>query len=114
MNVYNSVDFVYNVPYVFSDRLAGQKDFFSSDMKPGEQEDRVVNVIPDLSAVTLDPHPERGEAELGVAHEREQISEVGQAISRQRRDLRSGPCVIARGDERRPVPAFCRGHRGRL
>ena len=29
-------------------------------MKPGEQEDRVVNFIPDLRAVTLDPHPERG------------------------------------------------------
>ena len=62
MNVYNSPDFVFSVPYEFTDRFAGQKDFFSSDMKPGEQEDRVVNFIPDLTAVTLDPRPERGEA----------------------------------------------------
>jgi len=60
MNVYNSPDFVFNVPYEFTDRFSGQKDFFSSVMKPGEQEDRVVNFIPDLNAVTLDPHPERG------------------------------------------------------
>jgi len=60
MNVYNSSDFVFNVPYEFTERFAGQKDFFSSEMKPGEQEDRVVNFIPDLRAVTLDPHPERG------------------------------------------------------
>ena len=60
MNVYNSPDFVFNVPYEFTDRFAGQKDFFSSELKPGEQEDRVVNFIPDINAVTLDPHPERG------------------------------------------------------
>jgi uncharacterized RmlC-like cupin family protein len=60
MNVYKSADFVFNVPYEFKDRFAGQKDFFSSDLKPGEEEDRVVNFIPDLNAVTLDPHPERG------------------------------------------------------
>ena len=65
-------------------------------------------------AALLDPHPERREPELGVAHEREQVREVGQAIGRQRRDLRSGPCVVARGDEGRPVPALCRGHRARL
>jgi hypothetical protein len=60
MNVYNSPDFVFNVPYEFSDRFAGQKDFFSSELKPGEEEDRVVNFIPDLTAVQLDYHPERG------------------------------------------------------
>jgi hypothetical protein len=60
MNLYKSADFVFNVPYEFSDRSAGQKDFFNSDLKPGEEEDRVVNFIADLNAVTLDPHPERG------------------------------------------------------
>ena len=60
MNVYNSPDFVFNVPYEFTDRFAGQKDFFSSELKPGQEEDRVVNFIPDLNAVALDPHPERG------------------------------------------------------
>ena len=60
MNVYNSPDFVFNLACEFIDRFAGQKNFFSADMKPGEQEDRVVNFIPDLRAVTLNPHPERG------------------------------------------------------
>ena len=60
MNIYKSADFVFNVPYEFTDRFAGQKDFFNSEFKPGEEEDRVVNFIPDLNAVTLDPHPERG------------------------------------------------------
>jgi quercetin dioxygenase-like cupin family protein len=60
MNLYNSPDFVFNVAYEFTDRFAGQKDFFSSELKPGEHEDRVVNFIPDLNAVVLDPHPERG------------------------------------------------------
>src|SRR6266508_613445 len=48
MNVYNSPDFVFNLACEFIDRFAGQKNFFSADMKPGEQEDRVVNFIPDL------------------------------------------------------------------
>ena len=39
MNVYSSADFVFNVPYEFTDRFAGQKDFFSSELKPGEMED---------------------------------------------------------------------------
>ena len=57
MNVYSSADFVFNVPYEFTDRFAGQKDFFSSELKPGEMEDRAVNFIPDLTAVQLDYHP---------------------------------------------------------
>ena len=60
MNVYKSADFVFNVPYEFNDRFAGQKDFFNADLKPGEEEDRVVNFIPDINAVKLAPHPERG------------------------------------------------------
>ena len=37
MNVYNSPDFVFNVPYEFTDRFAGEKDFFSSELKPGSR-----------------------------------------------------------------------------
>ena len=48
MNVYKSPDFVFNVPYEFTERFAGQKDFFSSDIKPEKQEDRVVNFIAGL------------------------------------------------------------------
>lgn len=60
MNIYKSANFVFNVPYEFNDRFAGQKDFFNADLKPGEEEDRVVNFIPDINAVKLAPHPERG------------------------------------------------------
>jgi uncharacterized RmlC-like cupin family protein len=60
MNLFTSADFVFNVPYEFRDRFSGQKDFFSSELMPGELEDRTVNFIPDLTAVKLDPHPERG------------------------------------------------------
>ncbi|MGH7832259.1 MAG: ethanolamine ammonia lyase-activating protein [Candidatus Binatia bacterium] len=60
MNVYNSPEFVFNTPFEFRHRFAGQKDFFSSEMKPGELEDRTVNFIPDLYSVQLDYHPERG------------------------------------------------------
>src|SRR5262249_7233401 len=56
MNLYNSPDFVFNVAYEFSDRFAGQRDFFSSELKPGALEDRAVNFIPDLMAVQLDYH----------------------------------------------------------
>ena len=33
MNVYDLPDFVFNVPYKFTDRFAWQKDFFSSELK---------------------------------------------------------------------------------
>jgi len=59
-NVYRSPDFVFNVPYEFTDRFAGQKDFFGSEFKPGELEDTAVNFIPDVDRVPLDYHPERG------------------------------------------------------
>ncbi|HXG50209.1 MAG TPA: ethanolamine ammonia lyase-activating protein [candidate division Zixibacteria bacterium] len=60
MNVYGSAEFVFGAPFDFTERFAGQRDFFSGEMKPGEQEDRAVNFIPDVHAVKLDPHPERG------------------------------------------------------
>src|ERR1051325_11380632 len=60
MNIYNSAAFVFDAAFEFRDRFAGQKDFFSSEFKPGTEEDRAVNFIQDLNAVILDPHPERG------------------------------------------------------
>ena len=60
INIFNSPDFVFNVPYEFTDRFAGQKEFFSSELKPGKLEDRIVNFIPNVDDVELDYHPERG------------------------------------------------------
>ena len=59
-NIYKSPDFIFNVPYEFNDRFAGQRDFFSSEFRPSDLEDIAVNFIPDIYAVELDYHPERG------------------------------------------------------
>ncbi len=59
-NVFKSADFIFNMPFEFTNRFAGQKDFFSSEFKPSELEDTSVNFIPDIYAVQLDYHPERG------------------------------------------------------
>ena len=40
MNIYKSADFVFNVPYEFTNRYAGQKDFFSADFRPGVKKTR--------------------------------------------------------------------------
>ena len=67
-NIFRSADFVFNAPYEFADRFAGEQDFFSSELKPGELEDRAVNFIPDIYSVHLDYHPERGDgfSRLGI------------------------------------------------
>lgn len=59
-NLYHSADFVFNVPYEFTERFSGQKDFFSSELKQGELEDKAVNFIPDINAIQLDYYPDRG------------------------------------------------------
>lgn len=59
-NIYKSAQFLFDLPYEFSDRFAGQKDFFSSEFKPTEFEDKAVNFIPDVYAVPLDRYPDRG------------------------------------------------------
>lgn len=59
-NVFRSPDFVFNASYEFTDRFAGQEDFFGSEFKPGEREDTTVNFIPDVYSVRLNYHPERG------------------------------------------------------
>jgi len=60
INIFNSPPFVFSVPYEFTDRFDGQKEFFSSELKPGSLEDRIVNFIPNVDDVQLDYHPERG------------------------------------------------------
>jgi quercetin dioxygenase-like cupin family protein len=60
VNVYKSPEFIFDVPFDFADRFSGQRDFFSSEFKPSDLEDKAVNFIPDVNAVPLDDHPERG------------------------------------------------------
>ncbi len=60
LNTFKSPQFVFNAPYEFTERFAGQSDFFSSELKPSDLEDRAVNFIPDVYSLALDYHPERG------------------------------------------------------
>ncbi|HLY67303.1 MAG TPA: ethanolamine ammonia lyase-activating protein [Chloroflexota bacterium] len=68
-NTFNNPDFIFDCPFEFSDRFAGDDDYFSSELKPGELEDKEVNFIPDVYALTLDYYPDRGIgfSRLGVA-----------------------------------------------
>ena len=60
VNVFKLPEFVFDAPFDFTNRFSGQRDFFSSEFKPGELEDTAVNFIPDVDAVPLNDHPERG------------------------------------------------------
>jgi len=59
-NTFDSADLIFNTPYEFSDRFAGQSNYFSSEYKPGEFEDTSINFIPDAYAVPLTRYPRRG------------------------------------------------------
>ncbi|MGH8525403.1 MAG: cupin domain-containing protein, partial [Gammaproteobacteria bacterium] len=59
-NAFASADFIFNTPYEFTDRFAGQSDYFSSEVKEGEFEDTWINFIADVYAVPLTKYPRRG------------------------------------------------------
>jgi hypothetical protein len=61
MNMYRSVDYVFNDPYVFADRYNGQDDYFSDPgHRIGNQNSWATNFIPDIRSFKLDPRPSRG------------------------------------------------------
>ena len=68
-NIFNSANFVFNASHEFSDRFAGEMDYFSSEFKPGELEDTSVNFIADADAVQLTRYPRRGAgfSRLGIS-----------------------------------------------
>jgi uncharacterized RmlC-like cupin family protein len=58
--LYRSPEFVYNCDFVFSDRFAGQEDYFTD---PGNRLKRLVwktNFVPDVRSFALEEYPERG------------------------------------------------------
>jgi hypothetical protein len=59
-NTFNSPDFIFNCPYEFAERFSANDDYFSSEMKAGELEDKEVNFIPDVYGLGLDYYPDRG------------------------------------------------------
>ena len=59
-NAFDSADYIFNTPYEFTDRFAGQSNYFSSEMKEQEFEDTSINFIPDVYALPLTTYPRRG------------------------------------------------------
>jgi hypothetical protein len=60
MNMYRSVDYVFNDPYVFKDRYDGEDNYFSD---PGQRLNSNMwqtNFIPDMRSFKLDSRPGRG------------------------------------------------------
>lgn len=63
MDVFHSEDFIFNCPYWFSDRYAGQEDFFSVGKKryeTGMQHIWETNFIPDVKSAALDLRDVKG------------------------------------------------------
>jgi quercetin dioxygenase-like cupin family protein len=65
LNLYRSADAVFNNPYVFLDRYAGESDYFSG---PGEYISQTwkTNFVPDLRRFALKAGPERGLGALSI------------------------------------------------
>jgi predicted metal-dependent enzyme (double-stranded beta helix superfamily) len=58
----NSVDFIFNNPYVFSERFGGEQDFFSNPgYRIAPRIEWKTNYIADVRQFQLDDKPERGE-----------------------------------------------------
>ena len=68
-NIYRNSDFIFNTPYHFADRFDGRDNYFSSEFEKSEEEDTSVNFIPDVYAVPLTSHEERGRgySRLGIS-----------------------------------------------
>src|SRR5207253_267401 len=66
--IYRNSDFVFNTPYHFADRFDGRDNYFSADFVESVVEDMAVNFIPDVYAVPLTSHEERGRgySRLGI------------------------------------------------
>jgi quercetin dioxygenase-like cupin family protein len=61
INLYGNLDFVFNNPFVFSDRYShSMQSFFSDKGRQWNLRLYETNFIPDIRNFTLDPYPERG------------------------------------------------------
>lgn len=63
MDIYHNEDFIFNCPYEFSDRYAGEEDFFSEGKKryeTGMQHIWETNFIPDVRSAGLDLRDVKG------------------------------------------------------
>jgi hypothetical protein len=60
MNMYRSVDYVFNDPYVFADRYNGEDDYFSDAGQRIDSNAWRTNFIPDMRSFKLDSRPGRG------------------------------------------------------
>ena len=64
MNLFHNLDFVFNTPFVFDDRFAGQDDYFTGEGKlytaPGRNRVLETNFVPDTHDIELYAWKERG------------------------------------------------------
>jgi quercetin dioxygenase-like cupin family protein len=67
-NIFRNPDFVFNAPYAFEERFDGRNNYFDTEFRASEEEDTSVNFIPDVFAVPLTSHEERGRgySRLGI------------------------------------------------
>src|SRR5579871_5063678 len=68
MNIFRNGDFVFSAPYDFIERFDGRPDYFDTQFRASQEEDTAVNFIPDVYAVPLTSHEERGRgySRLGI------------------------------------------------
>jgi uncharacterized RmlC-like cupin family protein len=68
VNIFRNADVLFNTPYHFTDRFDGRENYFDSTFRDSEEEDKAVNFIPDVYAVPLVSHEERGRgySRLGI------------------------------------------------
>jgi hypothetical protein len=59
-NINKSAKFVFNHLFQFSDRFTGQKDFFSTELRPSGVDDKAINFVSDVYAVQSTTYPDRG------------------------------------------------------
>lgn len=63
INLFRNIDFIFNNPFVFQDRLSGEEDYWNTRGIVGRMGKRhiwEVNFVPDIRTMKIPPRPDRG------------------------------------------------------
>lgn len=69
INLFHNLQFVFNCPFQFEDRFAGQSDYFNGSGKRYNDCVLETNFVPDTLSMDLFPNPGRGRDNMGVMFE---------------------------------------------
>jgi len=69
MDLFHNRDFVFNNPFVFADRYAGEEDYFSAEPKSLVGRFMDTNFVPDVRTLTLQQWKERGAGGTNIMFE---------------------------------------------